>query len=163
MIKKLYLILSISLVVFISLFGLFQIHEAKANSETIHIEWNGTPIIFPDQQPIMVDGIVVVPLRTLVAYLPSYEILKPSSVIPTMSIQPSPNPNIAKPKLMITLGKKNVIMTDAMNTCKTRILKQAPFIKNGRAMISVRAFGEAFGTVNWHADTKTVEIRTTLA
>ncbi|MCK5848640.1 MAG: copper amine oxidase N-terminal domain-containing protein, partial [Caldisericia bacterium] len=57
--------------------------------------------------------------------------------------------------IVLTIGKK-LMMIDG----KSNEMDVAPFIRNGRTMVPIRAIAEAFGAiVNWKAATETVEIQ----
>lgn len=132
-----------------------------APSNPIKVTWNDKTINFPDQQPIIQNGRVLVPARFIVEQIPGYDVIFVSPPQGVFSIQPVPNPNIGKPSLILTIGKSDYVFVDpnAKDKDQTRPLYQPLEIINGRMMISARAVGELVGKVTWDNSTRTVAIQ----
>ncbi len=120
-------------------------HEEKKIPITVKLD--GIQVDF-DQEPIVEDGITLVPFRTILETMGvSVEWDEKTKRIICKKDQKT---------IILTIGSK--IMT--MNG-KTITLEKEPKIINKRTLIPLRAVSECFDTeVEWDSDTKTIEITT---
>lgn len=139
--------------------------ERQDLSRPIYVKWNHVPVYFPDQQPVIQNDRVLVPIRPLVEKLDGYGILVTRPNPYTFSVLPLPEPNapenINKKNFTFTIGDDVYAYSDPLlNIQESRPLPTKLDIMNGRTMLPVRTIGEAFGDVRWDEDTRTVYITT---
>lgn len=104
---------------------------------------NGRQLVF-DQEPVVFEDRILVPIRTLVESLGA-----------TVEWQ-SPNVNIKKgtTEIVLSVGSKTTLRNR-----KIFFMEQTPIIINGRTMVSLRFIAEVLGAnVTWDENTKTVSI-----
>lgn len=140
-------------------------NDTPSIPKDITVMWNNTMLTFPDQQPIIRNDRVLVPIRPLVEKLEGYGIVEMRPVPYTFSVLPLPNPNspenVNKKSFTFTIGDDAYAYTDpALNISENRALPARLEVINGRTMLPVRTIGEAFGHVSWEETTRSVHITT---
>lgn len=145
-------------------------------ADTITVMVNGEKIAFADQQPLNINGRVMVPIRD-VAEKMGWEVnfeTYPGNTIVNGSFQ---DENHVIMKQIVDVGKdlgrnfiyltnitmdtKSVVVGNSGYYEDEKTLKAAPVVKNGRTLLGVRDIAEGLhADVSWNSSTKTVEIQT---
>jgi len=133
--------------IILSVLLVFSFSAVSSANEKITIMLNGEPIYF-DQEPVVVDGTTLVPLR---AIFEKYNMTVDfSNETKTISAKGS-NKNIS-----LVLGSKTAHVNG-----QPMSLNIAPRIIGGRTMVPLRSISELLGvTVDWDANTHTVYLKT---
>lgn len=100
-----------------------------------------------DSPPILINGRVLVPLRTIAEIFGADILWKPETKKVNISLR-----NIS---ILLTVGKQEAVLNG-----KTILLDSPPVINNGRVMVPLRIISEAFQSeIEWNQEEKNVIIR----
>ena len=140
-----------------------------ADDDTVTVMWNDEKVVFPDQQPIIENDYVLVPVRPVVEKKADY-IINVITDQPALhfTIQHDDNPN-GYISALFNLGSPNdyvysdgkTVFKDGKTIPGKSMMRPLPTpmkIVNGRTLVPVRTIGELFGEVTWDAATRTVQI-----
>ena len=120
----------------------------------INVVVNGTPVVFEDQQPIILNDRTLLPVRGVMEAMGK-----------TVSWDEENNRAIVTDGITtVSLGIGDNIMlkttvTDRLSVSESITLDSVPVNVNDRTLLPIRAVAESFGAeVGWDADTTTVSI-----
>ena len=139
----------------IALFSLLNIHSAMAENE-INVLVDGNKVEFTDQQPVIIDGRTLVPIRAVM------ERMGKQVGWDEQTSQVTVSDEYITVKLSIDSVVMNNIVTDPVTgevfEYETT-LDVAPTVINDRTCLPIRAVVEAFGiSVSWDEETNSVLI-----
>ena len=135
----------------------FAVYSADEEQQKISVTINDNPIVFWQQDPVIIDGYTLVPVReiseTLGAKVNWNQTEKKVSLI-----KGDVGAAMRKDEKMITIYSLNgeTILSSRNVTLDTSVV-----IINGKTMVPVRVVAETFGVnVQWHARSRTVRLYT---
>ena len=148
--KKLYIVPF--LLLFFALFAYFSVYGAGIDADDINVMVNGATVVFPDQQPIMVNERTYIPVRTVSEYMGAT--VKWNDETQTITIY--------RDQKYLAMSIGNTIMAIDDRKTRQKSSKQmdvAPILVEKRVMAPIRFVVEAFeGNISWDKKTNTVKI-----
>jgi len=140
--------------------GFLPAMEAQA-SQNIRVYVNDRRVNFPDQQPIIIDGRIFVPLSGVFEELGFTASRDTTNELITLTNGlPSDGGLI---NIMLSVGNRNFLVRGFPNAALTQhIMEAAPQLINGRVMVPLRAIAESIGhTATWNSTAQRARITTT--
>ena len=121
--------------------------ETSANKDGLDVKINGSEIVFTDQQPIIKNNRVLVPMRKIFEELGAEVSWDEAS----QTVKASKDGTV----ISLQIGKNEITKNGVISVLDTEAQ-----ILNDRTLVPIRAISESFGNeVTWNAETKTVEIK----